>query len=311
MMAAELARALGGKRAGRDNLAKCPAHAERTPSLAIRDGVTGVLVHCFAGCPQGAVIDALARRGLWERPRPPLRSIPRPTPPRPIARPDDAAARIEAARRIWRASHDPRATLAEKYLNGRGLDLEEDLCGRVLRFHPRCPFGPDGSAVPALIVAFRPLRDTDDDKPPQAIHRIGLTSDGRKIEKRMLGPIAGCAIKLDADEMVELGLGICEGIETGLAVRATGWRPVWVLGSAGVIATFPVLAGIEALTIFADADPAGFKGSTSMRRTLALGWPRLQSSRRPVRKIGTRSGDEPPHRHPRHRQFRGVGTDRH
>jgi putative DNA primase/helicase len=261
MKAADLAQALGGKRAGRDYLAKCPAHDERTPSLAIRDGATGVLVHCFAGCSQCAVIDALAWRGLWERPQPPLRAIPRPTAPRPFARPDDEAVRIEAARRIWRASHDPRATLAEKYLNGRGLALEENLCGRVLRFHPHCPFGPGGSAVPALIAAFRPLRDTDDDKPPQAIHRIGLTSDGCKIEKKMLGPVAGCAIKLDADEDVTLGLGITEGLETGLAVRATGWRPMWALGSAGAIATFPVLAGIEALTVFADADPAGSKAA--------------------------------------------------
>jgi putative DNA primase/helicase len=261
-VAAELARALGGKRAGRDYLAKCPAHDERTPSLAIRDGATGVLVHCFAGCPQGAVVDALARRGLWERPRPPLRSIPRPTPPRPITRPDDEAARIEAARRIWRQAHDPRATLAERYLNSRKLQLDDRLAGRVLRFHPACPWGKDDKA-PCLVAAFRPVRsDPGEGAPPSAIIRIGLTAEGEKLGKggdgkRMLGPVGGCAIKLDADEDVTLGLGITEGLETGLAVRATGWRPVWVLGSAGAIGTFPVLAGIEALTCFADHDSSG------------------------------------------------------
>ena len=68
----------------------------------------------------------------------------------------------------------------------------------------------------------------------------------------MLGPVAGCAVKLDADEMVEHGLGICEGIETALAIRATGWRPVWALGSAGAIAEVRADPGIETLTIFAD-----------------------------------------------------------
>ena len=36
----------------------------------------------------------------------------------------------------------------------------------------------------------------------------------------------------------------------------SGW-PVWAATSAGAIARLPVLAGIDALTIFADADQAG------------------------------------------------------
>ena len=80
--------------------------------------------------------------------------------------------------RLWREAVDPRGTLAEKYLSGRGLELDDDLCERVLRFHGRCPFGKDDADkaiyVPALIVAFRPIRNDDESKPPQAIHRIGL-----------------------------------------------------------------------------------------------------------------------------------------
>ena len=71
----------------------------------------------------------------------------------------------------------------------------------------------------------------------------------------MLGPVGGCAVKLDADDMVEQGLGVCEGIETGLRVCIRlHWRPVWCLGSAGAIGKFAPLPGIEALTIFADND---------------------------------------------------------
>jgi len=66
LTAAGLAQALGGRREGVHWMARCPAHADRTPSLALRDGHTGVLVHCHAGCSQEAVIAALRGRGLWE-----------------------------------------------------------------------------------------------------------------------------------------------------------------------------------------------------------------------------------------------------
>jgi putative DNA primase/helicase len=225
MNAADLAQALGGHRTGGQFLAKCPCHSDRSPSLAIREGQLGPLLFCHAGCSTRDVIDELRGRGLWEPPQPPLRSIPRPTPPRPIARPDDEAARTEAACRIWRQAHDPRGTLAETYLKSRGLQLDDDLAGRVLRFHPTCPWGKD-QRVPALLAAFRPRNDPGEDAPPSAIIRIGLTAEGGKLGKggdgkRMLGPVGGCAIKLDADEDVTLGLGITEGLETGLAVRAT------------------------------------------------------------------------------------------
>jgi putative DNA primase/helicase len=37
----------------------------------------------------------------------------------------------------------------------------------------------------------------------------------------------------------------------------SGWTPIWAAGSAGAIRRFPVLAGIDSLTIFADIDSAG------------------------------------------------------
>jgi hypothetical protein len=75
-------------------------------------------------------------------------------------------------------------------------------------------------------------------------------------------------IRLSPDDDVTLGLGICEGIEDGLAILFSGWRPIWVATSAGAIAKFPVLPAIESLTIFADADAAG----TSAAHTCALTW---------------------------------------
>ena len=52
-------------------MAQCPAHEHRNPSLSIT-GIEGqVLVHCHAGCPIEAVLDAvgLAKRDLFDDPR--------------------------------------------------------------------------------------------------------------------------------------------------------------------------------------------------------------------------------------------------
>ena len=63
---------------------------------------------------------------------------------------------------------------------------------------------------------------------------------------------------------VTLGLVLTEGIETGIAVLMTGLAPVWCCGGADNLAGFPVLGGIEALTIAADADEPGQKAAASV-----------------------------------------------
>ena len=66
-----LFRALRGSGKPHDFMASCPAHDDRNPSLHVtttKDGAT--LVHCFAGCTQDAVIDALRNRGLWSEQQP-------------------------------------------------------------------------------------------------------------------------------------------------------------------------------------------------------------------------------------------------
>jgi hypothetical protein len=40
--------------------ARCPAHADKGPSLAVREGEDGrVLLHCFAGCETASVLGAI------------------------------------------------------------------------------------------------------------------------------------------------------------------------------------------------------------------------------------------------------------
>jgi len=52
------------------------------------------------------------------------------------------------------------------------------------------------------------------------------------------------------------GLFIGEGTETCLDARQLGLRPAWALGSAGAIATFPVVDGVECLTVLQEHDAA-------------------------------------------------------
>ena len=69
MSAEDLAKALGGKRAGAQFVACCPAHDDSTPSLTIRDGSSGkILLHCHGGCSNADVITVLKDRELWPSP---------------------------------------------------------------------------------------------------------------------------------------------------------------------------------------------------------------------------------------------------
>src|SRR5262249_38686899 len=120
-----------------------------------------------------------------------------------------------------------------------------------------------------------------------AVHRTRLTLDGQKIDRRMLGPVANAAIMIDADENVTTGLIIAEGFETALSARQLGWRPVWALGSAGAITTFPVLSGIECLTVLAELDDSG----ANMRAIEAVGT-RWTAANREVLIVSPRFGGD-------------------
>jgi phage/plasmid primase-like uncharacterized protein len=158
----------------------------------------------------------------------------------------------ERALRLWNDASPIAGTIAEVYLHGRKL---HDLPGAdVLRFLKRCPF--DGVRQDCLISLYRNIITNA----PQAICRTAIDSSGTKIERLSLGPVKGAGIKIDPDENIGQGLTISEGLESGLAGRQLGFRPCWATGSAGGIRNFPVLPGIEALTILVDHDPADQRG---------------------------------------------------
>jgi putative DNA primase/helicase len=167
---------------------------------------------------------------------------------------------------LWTEARPINETEAAAYLEWRGV-LGPALVAYagVLRFHPDCPFGK-GERQPCLLALMRGIKDNE----PRAVQRTALTQSvmaaishtkfadfkrGRqKIARLTLGPMSGAAIKLSHDEDMAEGLAIGEGLESVLAAMQLGFRPAWALGGTSGIRTFPVLSGIEALTILVDND---------------------------------------------------------
>lgn len=167
----------------------------------------------------------------------------------------------DMARRLWGEAMPPANTPAQAYLEARGLRLEATA---PLRFHPTCPRGKSES-LPAMLA----LMTDPETAEPVGVHRTFLLADGsgkapvgsNGEPAKMMAGNAG-VIRLSSDDEVTNGLGLAEGIETALAcMQHGGWRPIWAAASAGAINRFPVLPGIEALTIFADADGPGLKAA--------------------------------------------------
>src|SRR5262245_14863508 len=259
----ELARALGGKKAGRQWQCRCPAHADSDPSLIVFDGRAAVQVRCLAGCQPGDVIAACRRLGVWQDDEADERAA-REKRQRAL---DEKRARAEAELRaraleIWDEARPAAGTVVETvYLRWwRGVDvppaLRAHLLTDVLRFHPRCP--RRNGRAPAMVALMRSVHGDR----PVAVHRTFLDAQWRKAgAPMMLGTAAGAAVKLTphdatfADEFAYCPrLNIAEGIETGLTQLARGHAPLWALGSAGAIERFPVLFAVGALCVWGDLD---------------------------------------------------------
>ena len=190
MNAEEIAAALGGHRAGNCWMARCPAHDDSTPSLAIaetKDGKT--LVRCHAGCNQRTVIEALRDRGLWATLRHPGHQMRSQMPPAPSAHDGESAKRRTArALQIWSATRPASGTLAEVYLQVRGITIAPP---SSLRFHPALKH-PNGQTLPALVG----LVTSGARNAAAGIHLTFLARDGRgkapvSANKLMLGPCRG------------------------------------------------------------------------------------------------------------------------
>ncbi|MCW5634724.1 MAG: toprim domain-containing protein [Rubrivivax sp.] len=158
--------------------------------------------------------------------------------------------------KLLRQCTRPLVGTARAYLQARECVLPPD--DGDLYCHSALPHKPSGTVAPALVALVTDAVTGE----PLTLHRTWVRSDGTKApfeRPRMLLPRhrkAGGAVRLWPDEAVSHGLAIAEGVETALSL-AHAFAPVWACLDAQNLAAFPVLGGIECLTIAADNDEAG------------------------------------------------------
>jgi hypothetical protein len=243
--AREIVQSLGGDWRRSKGMCRCPAHDDRTPSLSVTLGRHAILLHCFAGCPNKAVIEALARHGvsardLFDGSGEPL---PQPTP-------DDSGS--WNARRLWRTAEVLKGSLGERYLAGRAITCYSP----DLRFHSRTPLGPRAVVrfLPALLAAVRT------DVGIIAVHRTFLDPATGGIArfsrpKRTLGGLGHGAVRLAMPGDGRLGLA--EGIETALAAMQLSGMPCWATLGNGRFGLVTIPESVRELHLFLDNDAGG------------------------------------------------------
>ena len=178
----------------------------------------------------------------------------------------DAQAKIAVAMEIWHDTQTIKGTLAEIYLHARSCVVSSEVMkANVLRHHPLCPFGQ--YRFPALIALITDAITGE----PLGIHRTALRDDGSgkrempdgSSPKRMLGSAKRGVVRLYP---VGPHLGSAEGVETALSAAQIFKTPVWAVLSANGMADFPIVTGVQSLTVFADHDTAGISAARECRR---------------------------------------------
>ncbi|MCP5392822.1 MAG: toprim domain-containing protein [Sphingomonadaceae bacterium] len=237
---------LGGKWSGNTAMCRCPSHADRTPSLAIRQGDRGILVTCHAGCDATDVLRALRRIAD-------LPSIgPAETSGRQVRQPSAFLA-------IWQAGRQIAGTLAERYVREvRNIWAPLD----DLRYHPRCPRG-QGRLVefePALLVAMRKAGEI------AAIQRIFLDPlSASYTDKLELGRAIGAAW---TNGPAAKTIGLCEGFETAAAYTSLTGVQAWSSMGAKRFHQVELPTSVERVILLADNDPEGRRAEARAREAL-------------------------------------------
>jgi putative DNA primase/helicase len=239
----QLAKQLGGDVAGRDILMPGPGHSIKDRSLAVRFNDDGFTVHSHANDDWADCKDHVKALLGGNAPASLVGGFYAPD-----------MDKQKQALSIWADSKPWQGSLVETYLAGRGVALPAD-CEDV-RFNPACPMA--GQRVPAMVALIRSVSTLE----PLAIHRTHLAPNGTKgaLDRMMLAPVGDGVVMLSPDYEVTTCLGIGEGIETTLSLRACseyGLGPVWATLTAGNMAKFKPMAGTMSLFVGVDNDEKG------------------------------------------------------
>lgn len=239
------------KASGKEWLACCPFHADRSPSFTIFQ--QGQRFKCFGCGASGDVLDFVQRAygvtfpdaarllGAGE-----ILKVASPIPAGAVK-----ASRTPAALAIWNSTVPAAGTLAEAYLAFRGIlpPFPPDI--RFQRL-PCDDLGP----LPCIVAAVRYVEGE-----LTGIQRIWLAHDGKgkanvAKPKRSLGSVKGGAIRL-GDLDASGAVTVCEGPEDGLSLLEMLGGPVWVAAGASFLQAMQFPAEVRTVIIAADNDPAG------------------------------------------------------
>lgn len=249
-----LVAALRGTWHGSYAMCRCPVHDDRTPSLSIRQGTSGVLVHCFAGCNPRDIMRVLRNTDR-------VRAV--------EARPARSLDFRRLAQRLWDDAIDVQGTLGERYLVGRCLPLDLP----DVRFLSQCPLGrkPNTALHQALLVAVR------DGGHLVAVQRIILDPrTSRHRGKFLLGRCGQGAWQPAPSGRV---LAVAEGFEDAAAFTSLTGVTCWAAMGASRLPILKLPPELDTLIIAEDNNSPGRRAAH--RAAIAYARPGLQILRIP------------------------------
>lgn len=159
---------------------------------------------------------------------------------------------------LWEQSIPAQGTLAEKYLQSRGIFCAIPPTIRFLSAHKHSDAGLMFPVMLAVVTAW-PSKNI------VALHRTYLMPDGSgkavvTPNKKMIGHVAGGAVRLAPSAEI---MAVGEGIETCLAAQQGSHVPTWAaLSTSGLInLALPALPLGREIIIAADNDAAGISAA--------------------------------------------------
>jgi phage/plasmid primase-like uncharacterized protein len=168
---------------------------------------------------------------------------------------------------------------ARAYYERRGIPQTSELITNSLHYHDSADVYHNGRRV---VIDSKPLRYpcilglARNARGVTGLHQIYLTKDGANAadeisqivgseygKKRMVGQFARTAVRFASAEKT---LIVCEGIETGLAIRLlTGSNSIAACGTANLMTSVDVPDCVEHLLIYADNDDAGLIAAEKLK----------------------------------------------
>jgi putative DNA primase/helicase len=233
-------------------MVRCVCHRDRTPSLQIRDGDNGLLVHCFAGCDWRDIKNELKARGLlpeWKT-NSWLTAF---TKQSMVRKPPALEVPDERAIHIWRGTVEITGTPAECYLLSRNITLDIT----ALRYHP---------STTALVAPVQRIDGT-----VMAVQCLYLTHEGRKADvtpvRRTFGHMGDASVHLGAPTSI---LGLAEGVEDALSAMEISGGACWASLGGARMARLAIPDCVTTIHIFGDNDEQGRKFSEQARAAYEL-----------------------------------------